>query len=157
MSQMMPQETSQGFAAPSVRQFSVFLENKVGRLLDVVSIFDEEPDLHLCSISVLESSDHAVVRLIANNATLAERVLREHGVTFATLELLVVELRDEHSLTSVCMSLLGAELNIRFAYPLLRGSGNEQPTIALAVDDHTLAGQILRRKLFRLLGEADLA
>ena len=50
---------------------------------------------------------------------------------------------------------LALELNIRFAYPLmLRPNGT--PTIALAVDDQYLAGQILRQKNFRLLGEEDL-
>ncbi|GIW73855.1 MAG: hypothetical protein KatS3mg103_0377 [Phycisphaerales bacterium] len=56
---------------------------------------------------------------------------------------------------ALCLSLLGAELNIHFAYPLmLRPNGTA--TIALSVDDMTLAGQILRRKCFRLFGEADL-
>ncbi len=56
----------------------------------------------------------------------------------------------------MCLCLLGAELNIRFAYPMLLGAGGA-PTIALAADDHILAGQILRKKEFRLLGEQDLA
>jgi len=72
------------------------------------------------------------------------------------LDLLIVELCDDRSLTSMCLCLLGAELSIRFAYPLLLGSGEGSPTIALAVDDYILAGQILRRKSFRLLGERDL-
>ncbi len=156
MSQMMPQQISRGYSPPSVRQFSVFLENKVGRLLDLVRMFDETPELHLCGISVLESSDHAVVRLISNNGSLTENLLRERGTAFAVLDLLVVELAEHHSLSSLCMCLLGAELNIRFAYPLMFGA-NGTPTIALAVDDYILAGQILRKKSFRLLGEFDLA
>ena len=55
----------------------------------------------------------------------------------------------------MCMYLLGAELNIRFAYPLMLGPDG-MPTIALAVDDQTLAGHVLRQKNFRLLGEDDL-
>jgi hypothetical protein len=155
MSQALPHETAQCYTPPTVRQFSVFLENKVGRLLELVRLFDEDPVVHLCSISVLESSDHAVVRLIPNNGNRTQQLLREHGVTFAILDLLIVELGEDHTLSSLCLCLLGAELNIRFAYPLLLGS-ETAPTIALAVDDHILAGQILRRKHFRLLGEADL-
>jgi hypothetical protein len=155
MSQMMPQETEQGYSPPSVRQFSVFLENKVGRLLDLVRLFDEDPEVHLCALSVLESSDHGVVRLITSNGDEAQRLLRENGMTFATVDLLIVEVSEDHSLTSMCLCLLGAELSIRFAYPLLLGA-NGTPTIALAVDDHVLAGRILRKKMFRLLGEADL-
>jgi len=156
MSQAIPPSTAQGYSPPTVRQFSVFLENKVGRLHDLLRLFDEDPVCHLCSLSVLESSDHAVVRIIPNHASRAQELLRSQHVTFAVLDLLIVELREEHSLSGVCLSLLGAELNIRFAYPLLRWSGEGCPTIALAVDDHVLAGQILRRKNYRLLGEGDL-
>ena len=85
MSQVMPQYTAQGYSPPSVRQFSVFLENKVGRLLDVVRMFDEAPELHLCGLSVLESSDHAVVRLIPNNGAATQQLLREHSVEWKTL------------------------------------------------------------------------
>lgn len=133
----------------------MFLENKVGKLFELVRIFDEAPTVHLCAFSVVEASDHAVVRIIPNNADAAREVLRERGLPFSEFDLLIVELADDHTLTSMCLYLLSAELNIRFAYPLmLRPNGT--PTIALAVDDQVLAGQILRRKHFRLLGEEDL-
>jgi len=156
MSQATPPEIEQGYAAPCVRQFSVFLDNKVGKLLELVRLFEEEPGLRLCGLSVVESSDFAVVRLIPSSATAARMLLRRHQFPFSECDLLIVELGEGHSLSSMCIYLLGVELNIHFAYPLMireRGS----PTIALAVDDRVLAGQILARKRFRLLGEADLA
>lgn len=155
MNELVPLETTQGYSPPTVRQFSVFLDNKVGKLLELVGLFDEAPNVHLCAFSVLESSDHAVVRIIPNNADAARALLREHSLAFSEFDLLIVELVSDHNLTSMCLYLLGAELNIRFAYPLmLRPDGT--PTIALAVDDQVLAGQILRKKNFRLLGEGDL-
>jgi len=68
MSQIVPQETAQGYSPPVVRQFGVFLENKVGRLFELVRVFDDAPEVHLCALSVVESADHAVVRIIPNNA-----------------------------------------------------------------------------------------
>ena len=112
--------------------------------------------LQLAAFSVVESSDHAVVRLIFNNADAARVVLRSHHYTFSEVDLLVVELSDGRSLTNLCLHLLGAELNIRFAYPVMLRR-EDSPTVAIAVDDLTLAGQILLRKRFRLLGEEDLA
>ncbi len=155
MSRIVPPLTSQSYGPPTVRQFGVFLENRVGRLFELVRVFDEAPGVHLCAFSVVEASDHAVVRIIPNNADAAREILRDHRLPFSEFDLLIVELADDHTLTSMCLYLLGAELNIRFAYPLmLRPNGT--PTIALAVDDQTLAGQILRKKQFRLLGEDDL-
>ncbi|MCA9292173.1 MAG: hypothetical protein KDA25_13655 [Phycisphaerales bacterium] len=148
-------QTLRGYAAPRVRQFSVFLDNKVGKLLELLGVFDEAENCHVCAFSVHESSDYAVVRVVPNNADAARILLRENGIPFAEYDLLIVELSSDHSLTSMCLYLLGAELSIRFAYPLMLGR-DEAPTIALAVDDQELAGQILRKKNFRLLGEGDL-
>jgi len=155
MTQMVPQHTAQGYSPPTVCQFSVFLDNKVGKLLALVRLFDESPLVHLCAFSVVDASDYAVIRLVPNNADAARALLREHGVSFSELELLIVELGEDQSLSGMCLYLLGAELNIRFAYPLLLRP-NGSPAIALSVDDHVLAGQILRKKAFRLLGEEDL-
>ncbi len=147
-------ETTQGFSPPTVTQYSVFLENRVGRLHDLVRAFDRSTAA-ICALSVHDATDHAVVRMITNDSAEAELLLTRHGMAFTKVEMLVVELGRNHGLERLCMYLLGAELNIRFAYPLmLRPNG--LPTIALAVDDLTLAGQILRRKEFRLFGEADL-
>lgn len=148
------QETTQSYAPPTVTQFSVFLTNKVGKLFDLVEAFDGSP-CAICALSVHEATDHAVVRLITNCAADARRVLNNEKLPFSEKEVLVVELSKGHTLASMCLSLLGAELFIQFAYPLmLRPNGT--PTIALAVDDPTLAGQILRRKEFRIFGECDL-
>ena len=151
----IPTPTLQGYAPPSVTQFSVFLDNRVGKLYDLVESFDNDPVTQICALSVHEASDHAVVRLITNSAVATRGVLRDHRLAFSETEVLVVEVTLGHTLSTLCLHLLAAELNIRFAYPLmLRPNGT--PTIALAVDDLTLGGQILRRKGFRLMGEADL-
>lgn len=152
---LSPVPTEQGYTPPSVRQFGVFLDNKVGKLLDLLQKCDDQTGLNLAAFSILDSSDHAVVRLIFNNADAARVVLRTNSFTFSEVDLLVVELPEGKSLTHLCLHLLGAELNIRFAYPLLH-CPSHNPTVAIAVDDATLAGQILRRKEFRLLGEEDL-
>lgn len=147
--------TMRGFDAPCVRQFSVFLDNKIGKLYELLEVFDSRTDVQICALSVVDSTDYAVVRLIPSNSTVSRQLLRERGLGFSEINLLVVELTRKHTLTSLCLYLLGAEINIRFAYPLmLRPHGS--PTIALAVDDHVLAGQILRNKNFEMLGEADL-
>lgn len=150
----VPLETAYGYSPPTVSQFSVFLTNKVGKLFDLVEAFDGS-SCHICALSVHEASDHAVVRIITNCASEARDLLKRESLPFSQRDVLVVEIGDGKTLASMCLCLLAAELSIHFAYPLmLRDSG--APTIALAVDDLTLAGQILRRKEFRLLGEADL-
>lgn len=148
-----PLEVTHGYSAPRVTQFSVFLANKVGKLADLVEGF-EGSTVNICALSVHEASDHAVVRIITSSAGEAAKVLIASDLPYTTLDVLVVELSGGHTLASMCLHLLAAELSIHFAYPLMMRQN--APAIALAVDDMTLAGQILRRKEFRLLGEADL-
>jgi hypothetical protein len=151
----IPTPTSQSYSPPSVTQFSVFLDNKVGKLLELLKLFDDSASVQVCAFTVQEASDYAVVRLLSNNAAIARSLLKEADHPYSERQLLIVEIPDEHTLTRLCLYLLGAEISIHFAYPLIFGPGG-QPTIALAVDDLTLAGQILRKKEFRLLGEHDL-
>ena len=155
MSQLPP-DTMQGYAVPSVRQFSVFLENRVGRLLDLLRHFDEASHVHVAGLNVIDSADHAVIRMIPDNADAARELLKELGIAFSELDVIVAVIDDAHSLADLCLYLLGAELNISFIYSLIRQSAIGDSIIAVAVDDLTLGGQLLLRKGFNLLGEADL-
>ncbi len=155
MSQI-PIPTEQGYSPPYVRQFAVFLDNKVGKLLELLKLFEDDSSVTVAALSVMDSSDHAVVRMIFSNADAARHLLRKNNYTFSELDLIIVQIAKGQSLTRVCLFLLGAELNIRFVYPVLQRIGGEA-CVALAVDDCHLAGQILLRKRFTLLGEDDLS
>ncbi len=148
------EHVAQGYQHPQNTQFSVFLANRCGKLLELVDIFDGHA-LKLVALSVVDSADHAVVRLVTSRAELARRLLSRKGLPFSEAEILVVELGPRQTLSKLCATLLSVELNIHYAYPLMvRPHG--AATIALHTDDQVLAGQILRRKLFTLLGENDL-
>ena len=149
-----PLETGRGFAVPTVTQFSIFLANRVGKMLELVKGFDEH-QCRICALAVHEASDHAVVRIIPNNADEARKILQEQDLPFMETEVLIACLDKGHTLSSMCSHLLHAELSIRFSYPLM-GWESGDSAIALAVDDLTLAGQVLRRKEFRMLAESDL-
>ncbi len=150
----VPLDTTQGYCPPTAVQFSVFLTNKVGKMLDLTEHLDDA-HIELCAISVHEASDHAVVRIITDNAAETCNMLKATGFPFSQREVLLVELSEGHSLSKLCLFLLGAEINIAFAYPLMHHN-TENPSIAIAVDDPTLGGQILSRKGFKMLGECDL-
>jgi hypothetical protein len=155
MSQAASSNVMHGYAPPSVTQFSVFLDNRVGKLLELLKVFDNHSACQVCAFSVQEASDYAVVRIITNAADPTREILRREALPFSETRLLVVEVGYIHTLSRLCMYLLGAEISIQFAYPLML-KPNGSPTIALAVDDLILAGQILRKKDFKLLGECDL-
>jgi len=147
-------ETEHGHGPPTCTQFGVFLDNRVGKLHELVEVFSGRP-IRICAISVVEASDHAVVRLVTTDAAKTRALLKERALPFTEIELLVVELGSRQRLAEVCVALLSAELSIYFAYHLMV-SPHGRPTLALHTDDQTLAGQILRKKQFALIGEAEL-
>jgi hypothetical protein len=148
-------ETGAGFEPTRVRQFTVFLENRVGRLGTLVRALEESSG-RVCALSIEESADSALVRLICADPDAGRESLQEAGFTFSESDVLAVELprRTRQPLISICSALLAAEINIHYAYPLLvRPHG---PALALYVEDPTLAAQLLIRKGFTLIGESDL-
>lgn len=147
-------ETAQCYEPPRNIQFSVFLDNRVGKLLDLAEVFQGQY-LTVAGLSVVDSTDHAVVRLLTSRSELARRLLARQHLPCSEAEVLVVELGEGKTLTSLCHTLLTAELNIHYAYPLLvhpRGL----PALVLYTDDLLLSAHVLRRKLFTLLAENDL-
>jgi hypothetical protein len=146
-------EREGGFEAPTVRQFTVFLDNRVGLLQLLLRVLSEA-DVAIVAFSVEESAECALVRLVAAKPDAAAEVLRAHQFPFSRTDVLAVGLPASvrHPLIAVCAVLLSAEINIHYTYPMLQRSA-----IVLSVDDPTLAAQALLRKSMALLSETDLA
>jgi len=147
-------EPQSKYQPPSNTQFSVFLDMRVGKMLELLEVFEQQ-SITLAGVSVIDSTDHAVVRLITSRAELARRLLRRHDLPFSEVDVLVVELTDQRTLDDLCVTLLNPELNIHYIYPLMVRP-RRHCAMVIHTDDNVMAGQILRRKLFTLLGENDL-
>lgn len=143
-----------GYEAPLNTQFSVFLDNRVGKLIELLDVFEGQAT-QLAALSVVESTGHAVVRVLTSRATLARRLLNRHELPFAEAEVLVVQLDHAQTLSCACHCLLSAEVGLQYAYPAMCLSRGK-PAMVICTEDNVLAGQILRRKVFTLLAENDL-
>ena len=157
MEEVLPPETMDGagFESTRVRQYTVFLENKVGKLQSLVRAL-EQGSGKIVAMSIHEAADSALVRLICSDPDESREILKYGGFAFSENELLAVELpkKTKQPLIDICTALLAAEINIHYAYPLLvRPRG---PSLALYVDDPTLAARLLIKKGFTLIGESDL-
>src|SRR5208337_4598267 len=104
--------TFRGRDWPSVRQFNVFLENRVGALLSVVRRF-EATDIRIVSLTVNDMSDCAIIRMVLSDPERALEVFRQANLRVTESDLLVVQLPEgDHPLPRVCKALLAAEINI---------------------------------------------
>src|SRR5947199_2835288 len=137
--------TARGRDWPSVRQFNVFLENRLGALLDVVRRF-ETSDNHIVSLTVVDSADCAIIRIVLSDPERALEVFRQAGLPITESDLLVVQLPDApQPLLRICKALLVAEINIHYAYPLLMGP-HGSAALTIHVEDHENAAQTLQKQ-----------
>jgi hypothetical protein len=139
-----------------ITQFALFLENRVGRLLEVVKLL-AGVDTHILAISVHEASDHAVVRVIVDKPMTAREALEDAGVPLVESTVLAVEMSDElYSIPEILRVLLQAEVNVMYAYPLFVRS-RRHPVIVFHVDNDEYAIEVLQEHGMYLLNQDDIA
>jgi len=147
--------TLRGRNYPTIRQFTVFLENRVGQLLEVIRRF-EGSKVRIVALSILDSAECAFVRFLLSHPEEGREILERAGLAIIETDLIGVELPPgPHALLEVCTALLQAEVNIAQAYPLLvRPHG--RPAVALMVDNIELAMETLSNRGFTMITEGDL-
>ena len=146
-------ETTEG---TSVRQLAVFLENRAGSLLSIMELLKANQVVVL-GLSVQDSVDVTVVRLIANDPDTVETLFMEKGIPYTTIDLIVVELIEGPEQMPDCLrTLLNAETNIHFIYPLMTRP-NDRSAIALCLEDNEFGKSVLSKAGYRVLAQEDLS
>ena len=153
---MTEPETTQDAGLEKVIQFSIFIENRVGALLDLVNYFHAEGVTILAS-SMVDTADCAIDRFVVDDPDRARLCLHEHGFLFAERAVVVVELRKgAEQLRELLSTLYAGECNIHSIYSFMiqpRG----YPCIALHVDDDEVAASVLQAAGYTTLRQSDLA
>jgi hypothetical protein len=147
--------TARGRNYPAIRQFTIFLENRVGKLLEVVRRF-EGSRVRIVAVSISETAECALVRLLLSHPEQGREILERAGLAIIESDLIGIELpQGPQALMEICTALLQVEVNIVQAYPLLvhpRG----RAAVALMVDNIEIAQETLASKGFTMITEADL-
>ncbi|TVS15713.1 MAG: acetolactate synthase [Planctomycetaceae bacterium] len=148
--------TLRGRDYPTIRQFTVFLENRVGQLLEVVRRF-EGSQVRIVGLAINDATECAIVRFILSHPEQGREILERAGLSIIETDLVCVELpSNPQPLLQICSALIQAEINIVQTYPLI-AHPHQQPVLALMVDNIELALETLNSKRFVLISEVDLA
>ncbi len=149
-------ETTSKIDGPLVRQFSIFLPNKVGAMLEVVKILNAH-HVDVVALSISESTDSAIARVIVSDPETVAILFNEHNIPFGVCEMIVVEMTEvAGQLAKLLAALLTAEVNVHFTYPLLtrpRGFA----ALALHVDDTDCATSVLLGERFKILSQSEIS
>ena len=138
-----------------VKQFSVFAENRVGRLYELTALLKEH-DVHVMAITVLDTTDSAIVRLIVDDPDKARELMISNDFPYVECHVLAVEISDESQLKAVLAALYEAEINIHYIYSFLKRPDGKG-ALAVNAEDDDVAAQALNQRGFRVLTQRDIS
>ena len=138
-----------------VKQFSVFTENRVGRLHDLTSLFKAH-NVHIMALTILDTTDCAIDRLIVDDPDRARELMVNNDFPYSESTVLAVEINDESDLNGVLAALLEAEINIHYIYSFIKRPEG-RCALAMHVEDPDVAAQALTRRGYRVLTQCDIA
>ncbi len=133
-----------------VKQISVFLENKSGRLAEVSRVLGRN-NINISALSIADTTDFGILRLIVNNPGLAEKVLAENGFAVGLTDVIAVAIEDRPGgLCDTLNVLESANIDIEYMYAFVGKSENEAMVI-IRVEDPEKAARLLIENNIKVL------
>ncbi len=126
----------------SIRQISVFVENKKGSLVKITDALSRE-SIDLRAMSIADTQDFGILRLIVSDTDKAVDVLRKENCIVSVNEVVGVRLRNEPGALGAVVSLLSdKDINIEYMYAF-NGATPHHAYLVLRVDDNDKVAEIL--------------
>jgi hypothetical protein len=133
-----------------VKQISVFLENSKGRLFSVTKILADN-NINIRALSIADTTDFGILRLIVNDPNEAYRVLKENSFTVRITEVVAVEIPDvPGGLCGVLEELAKNNIDVEYMYAFL-GNLSQRAMVILKIDDTEKASLILNNTKINLI------
>lgn len=138
-----------------VKQLSIFLENKAGRLREVTEVLAKH-EINIRSLYVAETSQFGIVRLIVEQTDKARDLLKMHDFTVETTEVIAVEVDDKPgSLSNLLNVLSGNGINLEYVYAFVERRQNKAVVI-VKIEDIDRAENVLDSNGIKILKQDEL-
>ena len=147
-------DTMHGRDYPTIRQFTVFLENRVGQLLEVLRRF-RNSKVRILALNIIDSTECCIVRLVLSHPEQGRDILERAGLAMIESDLIAAVVSDDEPLLEICTALLQAEVNLIQTYPLLVRSA-DRTVVAVMVDNPDLGTETLAKSGIQMLNEDQL-
>lgn len=132
-----------------VEQLSIFIENKSGRLAEVTRILGDA-GINIRVLSLADTSDFGILRLIVDNVEKAKFALKEQGFTVDKTEVVAVEVSDHPGgMSNILQSIDSSQINIEYMYAFVERGGNA--VIIFRFDDTEKAIEALTSNGFTII------
>ena len=137
----------------NIKQISVFLENKPGSLNAMTHILAEH-NVDMRALSLAETKDFGIVRLIVDNVYTATTVLKDAGYIHSITPVLAVAIPDEPGGLNNVLQILGdGDVNVEYMYAFLGGKNSEHAYMIFRVTDNEKAIEVLNKNKITLVSQ----
>ena len=139
----------------AIKQLTVFVQNKKGTVVEVTDILSRN-NINLRALSIAETQDFGILRLIVNDEATAERVLTENGYLIKVIDVVGVKISDAPGKLTEALSVLDEEnINVEYLYAFMART-EKHAYVVLRVEDNAVAEASLAGAGFKLITDADI-
>lgn len=139
----------------AIKQLTVFVQNKKGTVVSVTDILSKN-NINLRALSIAETQDFGILRLIVNDEVTAEKVLLENGYLIKVIDVVGVKISDEPGKLTAALDVLDkANINVEYLYAFMART-EKHAYVVLRVEDNSVAESALTAAGFKMITEADV-
>ena len=139
----------------SIKQITVFVQNKKGTLVSLTETLSKN-NVNLRALSIAETQDFGILRLIVNDEKTAERVLSENGYVMKVIDVVGVKIADDPGKLTEALDVLDkADINVEYMYAFMART-ERHAYVVLRVEDNAIAEEALTSAGFKMISEADI-
>ena len=139
----------------AIKQLTVFVQNKKGTVVSVTDILSKN-NINLRALSIAETQDFGILRLIVNDEKAAEAVLRENGYLIKVIDVVGVKIGDAPGKLTEALDVLDkADINVEYLYAFMART-EKHAYVVLRVEDNAVAESALIGAGFKMISEADI-
>jgi hypothetical protein len=139
----------------AIKQLTVFVQNKKGTVVEVTDILSKN-NINLRALSIAETQDFGILRLIVSDETAAKKVLEENGYLIKIIDVVGVKIGDAPGKLTAALDVLDkANINVEYLYAFMART-EKHAYVVLRVEDNDVAETALTGAGFKMISEADI-
>ena len=139
----------------AIKQLTVFVQNRKGTIVSVTDILAKN-NINIRALSIAETEDFGILRLIVNDETAAEKVLKEQDYIIKVVDVVGVKIGDEPGKLTAALDVLDkSDINVEYLYAFMART-EKHAYVVFRVENNKDAESALTDAGFKLITEADI-
>lgn len=139
----------------AIKQLTVFIQNQKGTVASVTDILAKN-NINLRALSIAETQDFGILRLIVNDEKAAEKVLSENGYLIKVIDVVGVKIGDAPGKLTAALDVLDkSDINVEYLYAFMART-EKHAYVVLRVEDNNVAEAALTAAGFKMISEDDI-